>query len=101
MDKAKHNLEQIQIARKATEGSPLIVLQTDYGNKGYYMGRLKGVIYNINPYARIDVITAEIADFDLINASWTLWRGSRFYPAGTIFVAITNPGGITSPEHRR
>jgi S-adenosylmethionine hydrolase len=90
-------VDEIEIARKAC-AAPLIVLQTDYGTQSYYMGRLKGVIYSINPHARIDVITAEVADFDIINAAFTLWRASKFYPSGTIFVVITNPGGITTEQ---
>ncbi len=93
---AKNELAQITKIRKAAEDSPLIVLQTDYGDGGYYMGRLKGVIYNINPKARVDVITSKVIDFDVINAAWILWRASTFYPSGTIFVVITNPGGLTS-----
>lgn len=92
---AHQELLHIQTIRRASS-SPLIVLQTDFGNKSYYMGRLKGVIYSINPNARIDVITSEVNDFDLVNAAFTLWRASRFYPEGTIFVVITNPGGITA-----
>jgi len=86
----------IATARKASMGLPLIVLQTDYGDANYYMGRLKGVIYGINPHARVETITAEIADFDRLNAAWTLWRASKHYPLGTIFVVITNPGGLPS-----
>lgn len=83
-------------AREAILRDPLIVLQTDYGSDSPYMGTLMGVIYRINPHARIQTITSEIADFDILDAAWTLWRASRFYPAGTIFVVITNPGGLTS-----
>src|SRR6185503_17701175 len=54
--------------------------------------------YNMNPNARIDVITAEVADFDIINAAFTLWRASKYYPSGTIFVVITNPGGATASQ---
>lgn len=80
----------------ADANDPLIVLQTDYGSRSPYMGALKGVIYSINPRARIETITADVSDFDVAEAAWTLWQASRFYPPNTIFVAITNPGGITT-----
>lgn len=86
----------ISTARQASTGQPLIVLQTDYGSANYYMGRLKGVIYGINPHARVETITAEILDFDRLNAAWTLWRASKHYPSGTIFVVITSPGGLST-----
>jgi S-adenosylmethionine hydrolase len=75
---------------------PLIAIQTDYGSKSYYMGALMGVIYKRNPQARVQVITSEIENFDRLDAAWTLWQASRYYPEGTIFVVITNPGGLTS-----
>jgi S-adenosylmethionine hydrolase len=93
---AVNALGDIEKAQIAAKSNPLIVLQTDYGTKAPYMGTLMGVIYNINPQARVQVITSEIEDFDVRNAAWVLWRASRFYPPGTIFVVITNPGGLTS-----
>jgi hypothetical protein len=90
-------LADIQSLQKSAKGhSALIVLQTDYGSKGPYMGTLMGVIHRINPHAHLQTITTEINDFDAFDAAWTLWRASRFYPEGTIFVVITNAGGLTT-----
>jgi len=76
--------------------SPLIALQTDFGSKAPYMANLIGVIQSINPQAKVTTITSEIADFDRIDAAWTLWRSSRVYPEGTIFIVITDPEGIAT-----
>jgi S-adenosylmethionine hydrolase len=88
-------LSEITYALNETKKNPLIVLLTDYGSKSAYMGALKGVIYGVNHYARIETITSEIDSFDVFEASWKLWRGSRSFPSGTIFVAITNKGGLS------
>lgn len=95
-NEANEALNAIRIAQRVAKANPLITLQTDFGNTSAYMGALMGVIYSINPHARLQVITSEIGDFDVLHAAWTLWRASRFYPRGTIFVVITNPGGLIS-----
>jgi S-adenosyl-L-methionine hydrolase (adenosine-forming) len=94
----RENLEQAnaELLRLDGMGSRLIVLQTDYGSKDHYMAALKGSIYKICPSARIEVITTEIDEFDVFHAAWTLWRASMQYPKGTIFVVVTNPGGVTA-----
>jgi hypothetical protein len=88
--------QQLTAGASQIGAMPLIAIQTDYGSKSYYMGALMGVIYKRNPQARIQVITSEIDSFDRLDAAWTLWQASRHYPEGTIFVVITNPGGLTS-----
>jgi S-adenosylmethionine hydrolase len=94
---ARASLVEIEKAKAVARGNPLIVLQTDFGSKSPYMGALMGAIYKVNPYARIQVNTCEIDPFDVTHAAWSIWRGGRHYPSGTIFVVITNPGGITRP----
>ena len=94
--RATKALTEINVALSEVRKNRLIVLQTDYGSKSSYMGTLKGVINGINPSARLETITSEINSFDVFDAAWTLTRASRFFPGGTIFVVITNPGGVTS-----
>jgi hypothetical protein len=89
--RAKGDVQRLEDA-----GRKLIVLQTDFGSRDHYMSTLKGSIYTLNRSARIEVITAEIREFDVLQAAWTLWRASKHYPKGTVFVVVTNPGGITS-----
>lgn len=93
---AKTALVEIQRAQLTARANPVIIIQTDVGPVGPYMGTLMGVIYNVNPRARIQIGTSQIDSFDIAQASWTLWRSARFYPPGTIFVVITSPGGLTS-----
>lgn len=95
MDTAKNSLELIKSIENDVK-KPLIVVQTDYGNNAAYMGSLLGVIYKTNQNARVQISTSGIENFNIIHAAWTLWRSSRLYPVGTIFLAITNPGGTES-----
>jgi len=95
---AEEALKSIHSAASAVQANQLIVLQTDYGSSSPYMGALKGKIYSINPHARIDVTTADVQALDVLQAAWVLERSSQSYPKNTIFVSITEPGGIiTSP----
>lgn len=71
----------------------LVVLQTDYGARSPYMGVLKGVIYHVNPNARIDVITDEVSAFEYFDAAWILSKAVEHYPKHTIFVSITGDPG--------
>lgn len=95
---ARSALDEIQTAKQAAAANPLIVVQTDYGSASSHMSALKGLIYDINPYARIEVLTAEVDDFDVTQAAWLLARSSKYYPPHTIFVSTINPGGgVASP----
>jgi len=70
----------------------LIVLLTDFGWKDGYAGILKGVIWNIAPGVQIADLTHEIAPQDILQGALTLGRAVPYFPAGTIFVAVVDPG---------
>ena len=96
-DQAAAQLESIRkLQEETSRRTSVIVLQTDFGMKSAYMGALIGSIYSSNPASRIAVITSEISDFDTLEAAWTLWRAAKHFPGNTIFLAITNPGGLTA-----
>jgi len=69
-----------------------IVLLTDYGNAEGYAGVLKGVIHRISPETPVLDLTHEIAPFDIIQGGFVLYQAYRYFPRGTIFVAVVDPG---------
>ncbi len=69
-----------------------IVLMTDFGASSYYTGVMKGVILSVDPDAVIVDLTHEIAHGDIIEASCIFAESFRFFPAGTIFVVVVDPG---------
>ena len=71
---------------------PVIGLLSDFGTRDHYVGTMKGVILGICPDATIVDITHEIAPHDLLDGALTLCAAYRYYPAGTIFVAVVDPG---------
>jgi S-adenosylmethionine hydrolase len=74
----------------------LIVVLTDFGWKDGYAGILKGVIWNIAPGAEIADLTNEIAPQDVRQGALTLGRAVSYFPPGTIFLAVVDPGVGTS-----
>jgi len=72
--------------------SPIIALLTDFGQKDYFVATMKAVILNINPKALIIDITHEVRSYDVLEAGFMLYACYKFFPQGTIFVSIVDPG---------
>lgn len=56
------------------------------------MGAVKGAILSVNPKAVIADITHEIAPQDISAGAFTLLAAYQTFPAGTIHVAVVDPG---------
>lgn len=69
-----------------------IALLTDFGTKDYFIGAMKGVIFQINDKAKIIDITHEIEPQNIKSASFTLRACYKNFPVKTIFVAVVDPG---------
>jgi S-adenosylmethionine hydrolase len=67
-------------------------LLTDFGTANYFVGAMKGVILSINPQAVITDITHEIRAQDVAAGAFTLLAVCDTFPAGTIHVAVVDPG---------
>src|SRR6516225_10113926 len=70
----------------------LIVLLTDFGLKDHYVGVMKGVILSVNPEAHLIDLSHDIGSQDILEAYFLLSNSYRYFPPGTIFVAIVDPG---------
>ena len=70
----------------------VITLLTDFGTADYFVGAMKGVILSINPQAVITDITHEIPAQDVAAGAFTLLAAYDTFPAGTIHVAVVDPG---------
>ena len=71
---------------------PLVTLTTDFGHKDPFVGIMKGVILGICPQARIVDLVHEVASQDIGRASRILADAYRFFPEGTVHVAVVDPG---------
>ncbi len=69
-----------------------IALLTDFGETDGFVGMLKGTIKSIAPDCEIIDITHKITNFDIRAAAFVLQKSVRYYPAGTVFLAVVDPG---------
>src|SRR5262249_339489 len=70
----------------------LITLTTDFGDDSPYVAVVKGVIFSINPAARVIDLSHRIRPQDLRHASYFLGTAVPYFPAGTIHVCVIDPG---------
>jgi S-adenosyl-L-methionine hydrolase (adenosine-forming) len=70
----------------------LITLTTDFGLRDPYVGIMKGVIAGINPAATVIDLTHGIPAQDVMAGALTLRHSIRYFPRGTIHVAVVDPG---------
>ena len=80
--------------RKGSESPdlPVITLLTDFGTTDYFVGAMKGAILSVNPAVTIVDITHEIPPQDIEAGAFTLTAAYETFPAGTIHVAVVDPG---------
>ncbi len=71
---------------------PVVALMTDFGLGDGDVGVMKGVIAGIAPQAQIIDITHDIAPQNVPSAAWILSSAYRYFPAGTVFVCVIDPG---------
>jgi S-adenosylmethionine hydrolase len=69
-----------------------IVLLSDFGYSDPFVGVMKGVIAGIAPKARVIDLCHEIAPQDVRSAAFHLRASAPFFPKGSLFVAIVDPG---------
>jgi S-adenosylmethionine hydrolase len=70
----------------------MITLTTDFGLKDPYTAEIKGVIYTINPNAKIIDITHGVDKFDTRIGAFMLASATPYFPDGSVHVAIVDPG---------
>lgn len=75
-----------------------IVLLTDFGSQDGYVGIMKGVISGIAPEVSVIDLSHELPPQHLDAARFVLWNSYRYFPAGTIFVCVVDPG-VGSGRH--
>ena len=68
-----------------------IALLTDFGTRDPYVAAMKGVIASRTD-AAIHDLSHEISPFDVLEAAWFLGTIVRYWPSGTIFVCVVDPG---------
>src|SRR5450432_588480 len=75
-----------------TAAPPTIVFMTDFGTANDAVAICRAVIYGIAPSVRITDITHQVTPFSIEEASRFLYGVTPYYPAGTVFLIVVDPG---------
>jgi S-adenosylmethionine hydrolase len=70
----------------------VITLTTDFGTHDWFVGTLKGVIAGIAPKANIIDLSHDLPPGDIRGGAFALAASCRFFPKGTVHVAVVDPG---------
>ena len=69
-----------------------LVLQTDFGLVDGAVSAMYGVAYTVNPKITIENLTHDIPPYDIWVASYRLYQTFKYWPVGTVFVSVVDPG---------
>ena len=83
---SRHSAGELPISR------PIITLLTDFGRDDTYVAQLHGAILSRNPDVRLVDLTHSIPPQDLLAAAFLLDEAVDAFPAGTIHLAVVDPG---------
>lgn len=71
---------------------PIIALLSDFGTRDPYVAAMKGVVLAICPEVTLVDLTHDVPAHDVRAGARVLAECCGFYPPGTIFVAVVDPG---------
>ncbi|MEO7190615.1 MAG: SAM-dependent chlorinase/fluorinase [Vicinamibacterales bacterium] len=71
---------------------PLVAFLTDFGTRDHYASVMKGVVLCINPDVQIIDLSHDLPPHNIAYAAQELAATYKYFPAGTIFVVVVDPG---------
>lgn len=74
----------------------IVVFQTDFGVKDGAVSAMKGVAAGVDPELKLYDLTHEIPAYNIWEAAYRLEQTAPYWPAGTVFVSVVDPGVGTS-----
>jgi S-adenosylmethionine hydrolase len=75
-----------------TDRTRIITLMTDFGVSDPYVGEVKGAILSRCPSATLVDITHDVHPFNVRQGAFLLRLAYKFFPPGTIHLAVVDPG---------
>lgn len=69
-----------------------LVFQTDFGLVDGAVSAMYGVAYTVNPTLKIHDLTHDITPYNIWEASYRLIQTINYWPKGTVFVSVVDPG---------
>lgn len=70
----------------------IVVFQSDFGLKDGAVSAMKGVAMGVSTNLKLFDLTHEIPAFNIWEAAYRLHQTVAYYPKGTVFVSVCDPG---------
>jgi S-adenosylmethionine hydrolase len=70
----------------------IVVFQSDFGLKDGAVSAMKGVAMGVSPDLKLFDLTHEIPAYNIWEAAYRLEQTVPYWPAGTVFVSVVDPG---------
>ncbi|HXB06196.1 MAG TPA: S-adenosyl-l-methionine hydroxide adenosyltransferase family protein [Puia sp.] len=74
----------------------IVVFQSDFGVKDGAVSEMKGVAMGVSPELKLFDLTHEIPAYNIWEAAYRLQQSVPYWPVGTVFVSVVDPGVGTS-----
>jgi S-adenosylmethionine hydrolase len=71
---------------------PVVVLQSDFGLLDGAVASMKGVAVGVSPGIHIYDLTHQIEPYNIWQGALRLAQTAEYWPAGTVFVSVVDPG---------
>ncbi len=83
----------LAVAATGANVSPrTLVLLSDFGLTERFVASMKGVALSVDPSLQVHDLTHQIEPFNIWQASYTLAGTIDYWPKGTVFVSVVDPG---------
>ncbi|MGB4985708.1 MAG: S-adenosyl-l-methionine hydroxide adenosyltransferase family protein [Erysipelotrichaceae bacterium] len=69
-----------------------LVFQSDFGLVDGAVSAMYGVAFQVNPDLKIFDLTHDITPYNIFEASYRLVQTIEYWPTGTVFVSVVDPG---------
>jgi S-adenosylmethionine hydrolase len=73
-------------------GGNAVVIQTDFGTKDGAVAAMKGIAFGVDAQLAIFDLSHENTPYDIWEGAYRLKQTAPFWPAGTVFVSVIDPG---------
>jgi hypothetical protein len=80
------------MAAPALAAQPIVVLQSDFGTLDGAVASMKGVAVGVSRDIHIYDLTHHIEPFNIWQGALRLAQTAEYWPAGTVFVSVVDPG---------
>ncbi len=69
-----------------------LVFQSDFGLGDAAVSAMEGVAFSVSPELDIRHLTHQITPFNIFEGSYRLFQAISYWPEGTVFVSVVDPG---------